>query len=329
MSDEQFAPAVGRAVAALQGLATALGQDPDRATSGIRGPVTALEALEAAERRLAGPEPGPAVAVRLLEVRSARADLLTLRLARQRSLLDRVNQTLAAMRTAQSVDDLADSVPMHATSLGYDRALFSWVHQERWIPRSAHVRSAVQSARRMLDAGRPPYHHVRNLLEVEIVRGRRPILVHDCMDNPRVHPRLQEVNQTTSYTAAPVVAGGRVAGFVHLDRNLDTDVIDEFDRDLLASFCSGVGLLVDQLQLTRPSGPSGSDRAAAGWLDTLTEREHEVLRLLAAGLTNAQIGSRLFISEETTKTHVKRLLRKVGAANRVQAGAMYHRALTG
>ncbi|MFV9427079.1 LuxR C-terminal-related transcriptional regulator [Rhodococcus aetherivorans] len=50
-----------------------------------------------------------------------------------------------------------------------------------------------------------------------------------------------------------------------------------------------------------------------------TRREQEVLRLMAAGETNAGIASQLFISEGTVKSHVKQILRKLGAANRAQA----------
>jgi DNA-binding CsgD family transcriptional regulator len=56
--------------------------------------------------------------------------------------------------------------------------------------------------------------------------------------------------------------------------------------------------------------------------DGLTEREVEVLRLLAAGLSNRAIGERLYISANTAANHVRSILTKTGAANRTQA-AMY------
>ena len=56
--------------------------------------------------------------------------------------------------------------------------------------------------------------------------------------------------------------------------------------------------------------------------DGLTDREVEVLRLLAAGLSNREIGERLYISTNTAANHVRSILIKTGAANRTQA-AMY------
>ena len=57
----------------------------------------------------------------------------------------------------------------------------------------------------------------------------------------------------------------------------------------------------------------------------LTDRELVVLRLLAAGLTNAQIGAELFISPKTASVHVTSILRKLGVAGRVQAAALAER----
>ena len=59
--------------------------------------------------------------------------------------------------------------------------------------------------------------------------------------------------------------------------------------------------------------------------ETLSSREVEVLRLIAAGATNADIAEQLFISPNTVKTHVRRVLSKVGAANRAQAVVAAHR----
>lgn len=96
----------------------------------------------------------------------------------------------------------------------------------------------------------------------------------------------------------------------------DGVVAPEVTRRLLAAFAS-----------SRPGaleapGPSPAGQAEQGPLARLTDRERDVLTLVARGQSNQEIAAALVISEATTKTHVSRVLAKLDCTSRVQAAIL-------
>src|SRR5271169_305115 len=115
------------------------------------------------------------------------------------------------------------------------------------------------------------------------------------------------VKKADSHSASlmPKIKDVRPAELVHAVRAIasgDTLLSPAITRRLLEEF------------VRRP--PPGERPAA---LSDLTERESEVLGLVAQGLSNAEIAQRLFLGETTVKTHVTRVLSKLGVRDRVQA----------
>jgi len=305
----------------------------------------------------------------LNELGAIRVALQAHELARRRSAVAAVHECLHRLRSVDTMDELAAQVPGNVATLGFNRAMFSWLDQARWVPQSVHTASGPDEARAVMEAGRPPYWHTRDLLEAEMIRHRRSLLVREALDNPHVHQGIQAVMHSRSYVAAPLISGSTVVAFVHADQNVDNGAVDEFDRGLVALFTEGLGLafervrMIEELAAVRsrlgqqstalrdlmseldatefvarpairasqhpPETPSADPTRRIGpigsWCEELTRREQQVLQLLASGLSNAQIADRLYITEGTSKTHVKHVLRKLGAETRAQAGAMFHR----
>ena len=126
-------------------------------------------------------------------------------------------------------------------------------------------------------------------------------------------PRIVVVTtfENDSYVYDALRAGA--AGF--LLKRADADTLVQSVRLVARSdtllFPSAVRALAETHAREHPAKPP--------WLARLTDREGEVLRLMAAGLTNAEIARRLGVGPATVKTHVAAVLAKTGARDRTQA----------
>lgn len=100
----------------------------------------------------------------------------------------------------------------------------------------------------------------------------------------------------------------------------DAVVSPRVTRRLLEMFSTHLPSRVPDASITggRTASDQGS-QALNGDLDDLTHREHEVLLAIAEGLSNGEIAARLVVSEATVKTHVGKVLAKLGLRDRVQA----------
>ncbi|MCQ4079222.1 LuxR C-terminal-related transcriptional regulator [Streptomyces sp. RB6PN25] len=294
---------------------------------------------------------------------------------REAVLLDRsaavvtIREALERLRSVTTVEQLAQRLPGEIGRLGFRRSLVSRVTDGVWVARYAFVDRDDELAELLVQAGsEEPSRLTTQLLETELVRRRRPMIVRDPQKNPRMHQKLKVATNTRCYVAAPVISGDHVIGFLHADEYLGGSAMDEFSRDLLGMFAEGVGHAIErtafyerlqairgqlhdysrgvndlidefvsanvELHSTASEGAEPVSPRPARVLDPgfsaapaaspLTRRELEILRHMASGATNAQIANRLVLSEGTVKSHVKHILRKLGAANRAQAVAHYH-----
>ena len=100
-------------------------------------------------------------------------------------------------------------------------------------------------------------------------------------------------------------------GFAMGQRSTALQQVEEHNRELAARLSEAAEKLAEA-EVRNALGPSPDEMAA------LTAREIEVVRTIAAGMSNAEIAATLFISEWTVKTHVASVLRKLGVRDRAQ-----------
>jgi DNA-binding CsgD family transcriptional regulator/GAF domain-containing protein len=275
--------------------------------------------------------------------------------------LDRLRGALELIREPATMESLLEPAVHAVTELGFDRAILSRVEDSRWLTERVHIGSDADWAGEILDAGAEPYLLDHHVVDSEMVRRKVGIVVHDVQDRPGVHKLIAGVSRSRSYAAAPLIVDEEVIGFLHGDLYYQNRDPNELDQRLLTMYAEGLSQVISRMWLVEQLGSIGAQLLAVreatapgrpglgGFVpksgqrhlsaptsmavsgprqvmlpDTeLTRREIEVLKYLADGDTNAVIARRLVVSVGTVKSHVKNILRKLGAQNRVEAAAYW------
>ena len=177
------------------------------------------------------------------------------------------------------------------------------------VGEAADGRQAINEARRLrpdivlMDVRMP---------ELDGIEATRQLLANDSADSKVVMLTTFDMDE---YVYEALQAGA--SGF------LLKDVPPEQLVSGIRAVCSGDALLAPAItrrvieEFVRR--PPDSVRTPPRELEELTERELEVLRAMARGLSNAEIAKELYVSETTVKTHVARILMKLRLRDRVQA----------
>ena len=125
-------------------------------------------------------------------------------------------------------------------------------------------------------------------------------------------PGVMVVILTVSDDAGDLFEAIRSGAQGYLLKSLEPEDWLEYLRDLMQGAAMPRSLAHRILaEFTSPSAPAEPELV-------LTEREHEVLQLVASAMTNKQVAAMLYISEQTVKNHIKSIMRKLHARNRVE-----------
>lgn len=287
----------------------------------------------------------------LVAVLSRLRDLETALAANQRAATSTLGDVTADAlgRLSQCVNDaeLMAMVPAQVARLGFDRVLFSTVSSGRWHPKSAYSRCGSDWASPYLDVNRPGFllpdaaaHcHPAHVNEAAMLAHRERAFGYS----------LWQRSKSRDFWMVPILHRHRIVGIIHADCHLQERIPSKSEIDALRRFCHQLSVVIahsaavnaplSERNIHSTSGlasvsafghlpaetapvpvPSGMETEAESFLSA---REIEVIALMAEGLTNAQIGRKLTITEGTVKSHVKRILRKTSSSNRAEAVAIW------
>jgi DNA-binding CsgD family transcriptional regulator len=268
------------------------------------------------------------------------------------------DSAISRLRTLPTSNDLLDHVCEELVlRCRFGRAVLSRVDRAMWKPWMAHFSGSEADEKWFTDWVDRPIPLDDAVLESRLLVERKPAAVYDTESADVHRPIIVDAGHSSSYVVAPVIVNDVVIGFLHADYKPTGRRVDVVDRDVLWAFAQGFAQLYERAVLRErlrgqrermrqalaasdellddraldlvvttgvPADGATTHRAVPTFgpgtaLEQLTERESEVLALVAIGATNQQIADQLVVAESTVKTHVKHILRKLGVSNRAQA----------
>ena len=137
----------------------------------------------------------------------------------------------------------------------------------------------------------------------------------------QAHPETRVVVLTTYADDASIVGALRAGATGYLTKDAGRDDI----RRALEAAAAGQAVMDPEVQARLLQTSTLAATGTGAPPDGLTEREVEVLRLMAAGLSNTEICKQLYVSEATVKTHINHIFTKTNSRDRSQAVSYAHR----
>ncbi|AII08423.1 response regulator transcription factor [Rhodococcus opacus] len=294
-----------------------------------------------AEMRTATSEHAVELGRRLVDLLDRRNALAATRTADIAAIAEGIDRAVHALDDAASSAELMRRACERAAELcSADKVVLSRLDGDRIIPVAAFSAdpdtTPALPARFGLPAGSPE---------------ARALETNTVTVGSQIPAELRETLGANGFTIVPVVVDGTAAALVHVGTPLDGS-----RRHALAVFAEVLGGCFERVGLEsrrdrqdvllRESAQRWSsdtefdavtargsadltqagaepDDAVRRLLDPLTEREADVVRLILTGASNSTIAAELVITVDTVKSHVKRILRKLGATNRAELIAKY------
>lgn len=295
----------------------------------------------------------PALVKSLIELQQLERELVEQRFLRRADGLERIGEAVRRLGEVGSpAGVIARAAEELARSAEFDRVLVSRISSGVLAPLSLWSSTGDDQAI-LGELASSPIPLRYPLVEAEIAQVHGASSVRVAESGPRALPRLREILGWDAYVVAAIRLEGKTVGLLHAERP-ESEAPDDVDVELASLYADGLGQAFERAvlraklhrqrqqldttarwingQLLRLSAheaarstldPGGDEEE---FIELLTARELEILRLIARGLSNRAIATTLVIGEGTVKYHVKNLLRKLQARSRTEAVSRYMRA---